>query len=392
MDPNNTNPSNTPPTEDTTPVQPLTTDTQETPVEAPATSEEAPISPVTPVTPETPEAPAATEAPVTPAPFGTPVETPAATPFGAAPVAPLADATTPAQPEVPAQPEATTPGAAAAPVAVSAFGAAAGTPQPPKKSNKKLITILSIVAGVLLLAIGGYLVYATLTSVSKQDYQAAASQYSKVSSVSSSLTSDVSSLSYSTSGSSDETFDEAVKDVEASIAELKTENEALGKLKAVKVGEGAKKYNEFNEKLETYLTYGQGLLTSVSNLRPALVICRAATTASDTTARVAAIEKCATALEGVKDVPNAEMKTYVAALTDGYKEYATLYKQVAALSNPFGAQYEEYKALRDKVNAVQEKISDASDTFSDAMEAKGDEVSVKEKADALRAYLIEQQK
>lgn len=362
MDPNNTNPSNTPPTEDTAPVQPPV------PEETPAT----------PVENEVPAAPAETTD--TPADAPAPVDTATSV----EPAAPAA-AETPAFGTQPAAPE-------AAPASV--FSATTGSaPQAPKqKDTKKLILIAAIAGGVVLLAVIAFVLYSLFMTVSKEDYRDAARQFNQVSSASSALTSDARTLGYSASSASDDSFEESVAEAEESVATLKTENEELSKLKAVRVGEGGKLYNAFNDKLEAYTAYASELVTSVKNLRPALAVCNNVSDAEDATARVAALKECSTALSEVKDVPNAQFKTYVDAISKAYGDYATVYEQIAALSNPYGSDYEQYKTLRDQMYEVQDTISEASDTFSESLKARDDELSVKDSADALADYLTDQQK
>lgn len=359
MDPNATNPSNVPPAGDTPPApQPLDV----TPAPAPA----APAAPEAPVTPEAPApveptTPVAPEAPVTPA----------------APAAPNLFAAA-GTPEAPAAPQ--TPGFAPTPAS-----------QAPGSKNK-IVLIAAIVGGAVLLAIIGVVAYFMLTSVSKQDYQEATRQYNKVSVASAGLTSDVASVSYSISGDDDAEFNEAVKEAEDSIAEIKTENEALSKMKAVRVGDGAKLYGTFNDKVKNYLAYATDLIDSVKNLRPAMATCAKVSDATDTASRVAALKGCSSELQGVTDIPNAEMKTFIGTIATAYGDYASIYEQISALSNPYGSQYEQYKALRDKMYDVQDKISEASSTLSDSLEKRDDEMSVKDSAKALGDFLTEKQK
>ncbi len=244
----------------------------------------------------------------------------------------------------------------------------------------------------MLLAIIGVVAYFMLTSVSKQDYQEATRQYNKVSVASAGLTSDVASVSYSISGDDDAEFNEAVKEAEDSIAEIKTENEALSKMKAVRVGDGAKLYGTFNDKVKNYLAYATDLIDSVKNLRPAMATCAKVSDATDTASRVAALKGCSSELQGVTDIPNAEMKTFIGTIATAYGDYASIYEQISALSNPYGSQYEQYKALRDKMYDVQDKISEASSTLSDSLEKRDDEMSVKDSAKALGDFLTEKQK
>ncbi len=326
-----------------------------------------------PVTPEAPTTPIASEAPASPDPV-TPI-TPETPVTPGAPVVPL----------TPSTPDTTSPFTAGVP--------AAG-PEGPKtpKFSKKMILIAAVVGGAILLAIIAAIIFVALTSVSKEDYRDAVRQYNKVNVASASLTSDVSLLGSAAGNSSDAIFDQRVSEVEDSIAKIKTENAELAKLKAVRVGEGAKLYKTFNDKMKAYLAYGSDLVTSVKNLRPAMVTCDNVSDASDAAARVAAVKACATELEGISDIPNEQMKTYITALADSYKKYASIYEQMTALTNPYGAQYEQYKALRDQSYDVQDAITAAGTTFRKDLEKQDDELSVKDSANKLGDYLSDQQK
>lgn len=359
MDPNNANPNTTPPNDDVSPEVPVTPET--------------PAPEATPSTESTPASePAFTsEEPVTPVSEPAPVADPApANPF--------------------AQPETSEP---TTPVQETPATFTAGAPVSPNepKGSKKTILIASIVAGAVLLAVAGVVAYMFLSSVSKEDYRDAAVQFNDVSSATASLNSDVRILSSSTS-SSDERFEESVKEVEASLATIKTENDELAKQKAVRVGEGAELYGTFNDKMKSYLAYADELVVSVKNLRPAMVVCDNVSEAEDATARIAALKACATALGNVSDVPNAEFKAYIGELKGAYEEFASIYEGVAGITSPYGAQAEEYKALRERMTAVQTKISDATKKFSADLKARDEALSMKESTEALADFLNEKQK
>jgi len=301
---------------------------------------------------------------------------------GSTPVTPTA---APVAGPVVSQPEAT-------PVAGAPVSASAPTPEGPKKSHKKIIVIASAAVGVVLLAIIGVVVFLLLTTVSKADYQAAATQYNQVSKASSALISDVKILGSSTGTTTDDRFESSLKDTQDSLAKIKTENESLAKLKAVRVGDGAKLYKTFDEKLDAYLVYGADLVTSVESIRPAMVVCGKVSDADDATSRISALKACATALGDAKDLPNSSFKTFVTELKDAYTSYASTYESMNKLTNPYGAQYEEYKTLRDEMYATQDKISAASKAFTASLNESDDKYSVKESANALGDYLTEQQR
>jgi hypothetical protein len=231
----------------------------------------------------------------------TPVEPTPAPVEPVAPTAPAEPVTTAAPaPETPAEPQ--NPMFAATP---------AQMPQAPKSDKKKLILIAAIVGGVVLLSVIGFIVYTLLTSVSQKDYQEATRQYNDVSIASAGLTSDLASASYSISSDDDAEFNDAVKEAEASIEKIKTENEELSKMKAVRVGDGSKLYGTFNDKVKAYLAYATDFIDSVKNLRPAMATCGKISDANDANSRVAALKACSSELQGVTDIPNAEMKTFI---------------------------------------------------------------------------------
>lgn len=355
-----TDPNNTPPADGTTPTP--TPDTQAEPVL------EATPSPV----------PAADDAPVTP------VESPAAIPTPETTTSnsfASANATTPADSATPAAPVATP------------FVASSGAPAPKKTNTNKIILIASIVGGVVILGIIAVVLFLMFTTVSKQDYRDAAVQFNSVSRSSSALTSSASTLGRSASGStSDATFQESLKASQDAIAKIETENDELSKLKAVRVGEGAELYKTFNDKVDAYVGYAKGLVTSVENIRPAMVVCDKVSDANDPAARVTALKACSTALGDVKDLPNSSFKKFVEEIKKAYASYATTYEGIAALTSPYGAQAAQYRTLRDEMSETQKNISAASKEFTTSLTESDKQFSVKESADKLGDYLTEQQR
>jgi hypothetical protein len=344
MNPNPTDPTNEPAAPDTAPAS-----------VAPEITE-VPIEPMTVTSPTTPEVPVTSSDVIFPA---SPQPTPA--PEAAAPSVPVGSGATP-------------------------------TPTlEPKKSNKKLIKILSAVGGVILLAVIGALLYATFSGASPEDYKEATTQYNTTSSANSSLALDVSSLNSGLRNDTDEEFNSAVKEAEDSLTKLKDENKKLGDLKAVKVGEGKDLYKTFNDKMTVYTAYAGDIIQSAKKARPGIIACEEARDTTTSTERIAGLKNCSTALVAVGDLPSDAFDAYVKSLTSIYADYAVTYEKVNALTNPLGAQYEEYKVLRDKLNASTKSLTTASKDYLAAVKAKDDEVSVKDAAQALGKFLSEQQ-
>jgi len=350
MNPNPTDPSNEPTVPETTPAQ-----------EAPVTSE-VPVEPMTPTSSAAPEAPIEPMTPTSPAAPEMPVNS--------------SDVIFPASPQPVPAPE----------VVV------ASTPTPePKKSNKKLLKILAAIGGVILLAVIGALLYATLSGASAEDYKEATKQYNATSSANTSLSKNVASLYSGLGSDTDEEFNTTLKDAEDSLTKLKDENTKLGDLKAVKVGDGKELYKTFNDKMTTYTAYAGDVIESSKKARPAVVICDNARDITAGAERIAALKDCSAALATVGTLPSAAFDTYVKSLTTVYGDYAMNYEKITALTNPLGAQYEEYKVLRDKVNTASKALTTANKEYRDAVKAKDDEVSVKEAAQTLGKFLSEQQ-
>ena len=121
-------------------------------------------------------------------------------------------------------------------------------PQSPK--NKKLFIWIGIGVGVLLIIGIVAAIIVAMTSVSKDDYRKAYSQMSELSSANSKLNSELSTLQYGLTSATETKFKNDIKSAEEAIEKVRKENEKLAELKAVKVGEGKKQYEEFSEKLE----------------------------------------------------------------------------------------------------------------------------------------------
>lgn len=374
MDPNKENPTAIPPetpTFEDPATQPPSSDAFNTSnTEVPAANDVVPANPFFSDNNTAEQPPLSPEAAQPVAPFDSqaPVNTP--------PVAPTPDVVSP---EVPV---------------ATPFTSGAPVPEPPKKNPnaKKIVIIASVVGGVVLLALAAFIIFFLLTTVSKDDYRAAVKQYNQLTLASSSLDSDMSSLGSSFIVDSDDGFNETVTKTQDSISKIKTENESLGKLKAVRVGDGAPLYDTFNGKLATYLAYGNDLIVSVKNVRPAMIVCDKIGDADGAEARVTEIRNCVTSLGNVKDIPSAEFKTYVNGLKDGYTQYATTYESMNALTSPYGSQYEEYKTLRDQLRDAQDKISQAGKTFADEIKKHDDDVNVKDSANALGDFLEAKQR
>jgi hypothetical protein len=297
------------------------------------------------------------------------------------PAQPYTPETPPAQPTQPAQIEQST---------QSTSGTGAAQPGP-VKNNKKLIFIL--VGSLLALLVIGSIVFIAfvLSMPSRADYRDAIRQYNDVSRENTLLTSRVTALGLASAGT-DESFNSNIEKTEQSIAAIKEENEKLGDMKAVKRGDAVPLYKTFDDKLDTYLAYGEDLVSSLKIARPAIKTCDAVNGAGDTAARITALKSCSSNLASLKEVPNKEFNDYLASLKTGYAAYASNYEAINNITDPYGAQFEEYKKLRDAVYATQAEVRKATTEFSAATRKHDDSVSVKASAKALSDLLEDKQR
>ena len=260
-------------------------------------------------------------------------------------------------------------------------------PQSPK--NKKLFIWIGIGVGVLLIIGIVAAIIVAMTSVSKDDYRKAYSQMSELSSANSKLNSELSTLQYGLTSATETKFKNDMKSAEEAIEKVRKENEKLAELKAVKVGEGKKQYEEFSEKLENYLKYTEDATKSLKDLYDAAKPCDANVSTSDVAAYKTALNECTSALKKVGNTPNEDVKTYVKSLAAEYENLASIIDKLATITNPYGSQYDEYKALRDQTYKVQENIRNAYTDFRSNIEKHSKEVSVKDQADTLVEFLSE---
>lgn len=289
----------------------------------------------------------------------------------------------------PQQPQAPQPQQSAPPTPQDA---PAGTPyqMPQPQNNKKLFIWIGVGVGALIIIGVVIAIVIALTSVSKEEYRKAYSQMGELSSANSSLNSDLSTIQYSSISSSTETkFKNDLKSAEEGIEKVRAENEKLGELKAVKVGEGKKKYEEFNEKLDKYLEYTENSLKSMKDLYGAAKPCAGNTSLSDASAYKSALNECTSALKKVANTPNEDVKAYVKSLTTEYENLSSVVDKLSSITDPYGKQYDEYKTLRDQSYDIQDNISDAYTDFKSNITKHSKEVSVKDQADSFADFLSE---
>ena len=248
-----------------------------------------------------------------------------------------------------------------------------------------VIGIVVAVVAVILIVI--FMI--SLFTVSKQDYKDALSKYNDVSIANSGVTIKTSSLQYS--ASSDSGFDSDVEAVKSAIKELEEANKELGKLKAVKTGEGKEKYQAFNEKLGKYTTHITDLVTSLQSVKSVLSTCEDAQkgASSNIAAVTAGLQTCITALDTIGDTPDSDTKKFIAILKAEYTKLSTVTTQIGGITDPYGKQYEQYSALRDQMRDITSTLSKAASDYSSSTQRSADAVDPRTEANALRDFLQE---
>lgn len=265
--------------------------------------------------------------------------------------------------------------------------APSGTP----KGNKGLI--IGLVVGGALLVVGSVIavVLVMLLSVSRSDYSKAYSQLNEVASANSKLSSQVSGLQYGMKYDTDTKFSNDLEEAQAIIEETRTKNKELSELKAVRVGEGKKKYQAFDKKLNEYMSFSSTALKSFGDVRKAAKPCDESSNqaASDTASLKSLLNECVEALDKISDTPDLDVKKYVGTLKTEMEKLSSLIDKLSAITNPYGDQYDQYKVLRDQVYDVQDAVRDSATDFSSNFEKHAKEVNPKNAADDLEKFLYE---
>lgn len=326
--------------------------------------------PQPPVENPVPEAPATPVAPAIPTPEVTPNPNPTPNPFGGP--------STPVSSEPVAAPDLSQP--------ATTIGSSPNNNPAPNlggdAKKKKLIILIAVIVGALVvLGIIAFVVLGLLFP-SKSDYRDAATQFNRVSSAYSDLNSNASKLQYDVSGSTTDTeFTNDSDSVTKSLAAFQDANTKLASMKVVKVGDGQKLYTTYDGKVKSFTTYATDLLTSLKSFRPVAKAC-------DDVSTTTLLNECVTALNNVGDIPNADLKQFVATLQTQYKAYLAIETKIAAISDPYGNQYATYSALRDQSYGIQDKISSAASDFSSNASKHASDIDPASAANALGDFLV----
>ena len=294
----------------------------------------------------------------------------------------------------------------AAPVAPAPEAVPAGAPQPPQapKSRKKLIILLSSIGGAVLLlaaAVTLYLIF--LAPPSKEDYREAKAQYDKVMAAASDLegfTDDSTALT-DVETASEEEVASLVKDARDDIEAIKKENETLGSLRAVRVGDGKELYEAFDAKLSAYVTFYGDLVTTMENVAPSIRECSKGaesigSTSSYTSQKeyaqkyVSVYSRCAELYKGVS-APNATFAAFLTKAAKLYDSLASIFDRLSTMDLSSGTSSAGYSSVMSEIYSLQQDAKDATDELEKEGTASEKEYSISETGDALSALLVAKQ-
>lgn len=246
--------------------------------------------------------------------------------------------------------------------------------------------ILPIVAVAIIVLLAAFVTYVLLVTPSKQPYRDALAQYKSVYNANVALIS--SGQAMNSSSATNEQFEANIKNTQAALANLKTENQALGKEAVLTSGEGKRLYDAFSQKLAEYIAYNTNVLNSIEKVRPVIYQCNQSMgSVTETEASVVAIQTCSTNLQNIENIPDDDYKAVVAGFINDYNNLASVTQSIVALPDPKGADKAQYTALTNQRTDVLNDLNTTSTTFSKSLQTHQQAVDITDSAKALDDYL-----
>ena len=224
-------------------------------------------------------------------------------------------------------------------------------------SKKKLIIISSIAAGVVVLLIIVALLYSALFAVSKADYRAAANATSEVSRTGSKSYSDIASLAYISTSTTEIENKNDIDTARETLAAYKESNATISDVKALRNGDVKKAYEAYNTRFVAYMAFSEDYLSSAEKVIPAIIKCEdiAKTSISDVSAYAGVVAPCEAALNAVKDVKDKDLNAFLEAYKKNVQDVTVIVNKVAAA----GTDYAQRSALRTELSATSTALRDA---------------------------------
>lgn len=259
---------------------------------------------------------------------------------------------------------------------------------PTKPSHSRLKKFLPIAGVALVLIISAIVIYAFAVGPSKEPYKKALSQYKNVYNANVAFTQIGASMN--AGSASDEQFANNIAATENALEALQTEADVLGKEPVLSDGEGRDLYNSFHKQLDAYATYNTNVIASIEKIRPVIYKCsQNASSVTESVASAEAIRECATSLEGIQDVPNADYKQMVLTYKTNYASLATNIAAAAALKAKEGSDASQDESVNTERTQILDNLNAANTTLSRNLQTHRAEVDITNSAKALDDWLSE---
>jgi len=238
----------------------------------------------------------------------------------------------------------------------------------PSGLSPRVKNILVIVGALGAILVGALLIYGILVTPSRQPYRDALAQYQNVGRANAQFTAAGASLNASTA--SDDQFEKSIHTAQEALTSLRTENKALGKQSVLQDGEGAARYQAYDQKLQEYMTYNDELLASMQKVRPVLMRCNQdMAELTDDTKSIAALRSCAGQFTALEEVPNSDYQELVTSFGREYHDLADVFSAMAALPDPKGADAAQFRVLAAQRDEAAAQLSTISDSFRKNLQA-----------------------
>ncbi|MGV9002073.1 MAG: hypothetical protein ACOH18_03935 [Candidatus Saccharimonadaceae bacterium] len=255
-----------------------------------------------------------------------------------------------------------------------------------KDMNPRAKYILVILGSIGAVIIGALLVYGILVTPARQPYRDALTQYQNVGRANAMLT--ASGASLNAGKATGEEFEKNIKNAQAALKSLRIENEALAKQTVLKEGEGKARYDAYNAKLQTYMTYNENILTSMLKVRPVLFDCNQdMTDITESIASITSIRTCSNNLAKLDGIADSDYKQLVATFQGDYNNLADILEQIVALTDPQGTDKAQYDALVTQRTDALTQLSDTSTAFSKNVQQHRNDILTTDTEKKLNDYL-----
>lgn len=260
-----------------------------------------------------------------------------------------------------------------------------------KKSKLPLIIGGSVLVGLLLVGLIGWLLYSLLFSVTKEDYADATRSLNSVVGKASASISDVTSIAYITSYSTETKTKNDVDSAKDSLEEYKKANAELKDHKALRDEDVKLAYDAYMDKYDAYIAFADGYVKSAEEALLAVIECESisSTSVSDVASYKAAIAPCEDALENTESVTDKDLKSFIAAYKDNVDEVTRLVEESASLS---ARDYTRLSRIRTQIYGTTDKLRNAQKDANSNIEKRLKDANPREEYNALADILTDKQR